>query len=86
MNCRFAGHGSGLQHILFRKIMKKKIKTVMFLFGCDSVRLHSTGLYSEMLGPHMYFLAAKWYNLMFVIIIQILFFISVVFYFFLVLL
>lgn len=41
--------------------MKKKIKPVMFLFGCESVSLQSAGSYSEMIGPHMHFTAAKWY-------------------------
>lgn len=51
-----------MQHILFRKILNEHVNTVMFLFGCDSVRLHSTGLYSEKTGSHLYFLAALWYN------------------------
>ncbi|XP_061395336.1 uncharacterized protein LOC133330955 [Musca vetustissima] len=58
-NCYvYAGHGSGLQYINGRNIAKFQMHCVVFLFGCDSSRLHSNGLYSELLGPHLYYHAA----------------------------
>ncbi|XP_023309030.2 separin [Lucilia cuprina] len=54
----YAGHGSGLQYINGRKITKHQMHCVVFLFGCDSSRLHSSGLYSELVGPHLYYQAA----------------------------
>lgn len=56
----YAGHGSGLQYINGRNITKQQMHSVVFLFGCDSSRLHSNGLYSELLGPHLYYQAAMW--------------------------
>lgn len=32
-----------------------KINAVVFLFGCDSVRLTSTGHHAEMTGSHLYY-------------------------------
>ncbi|XP_037939345.1 uncharacterized protein LOC119672386 [Teleopsis dalmanni] len=55
----YAGHGSGLQYIHGKYIAKQHMNCVVFLFGCDSSRLHSNGLYSEMVGPHLYYHAAK---------------------------
>ncbi|XP_075162614.1 extra spindle pole bodies like 1, separase [Haematobia irritans] len=58
-NCYvYAGHGSGLQYITGRNIAKLQMQCVVFLFGCDSSRLHSNGLYSELWGPHLYYHAA----------------------------
>lgn len=57
----YAGHGSGLQYISGRNIAKFQMHCVVFLFGCDSSRLHSNGLYSELLGPHLYYHAAMWW-------------------------
>uniref|UniRef100_A0A1I8NXC8 separase n=1 Tax=Stomoxys calcitrans TaxID=35570 RepID=A0A1I8NXC8_STOCA len=54
----YAGHGSGLQYINGRNIAKLQMQCVVFLFGCDSSRLYSNGLYSELWGPHMYYHAA----------------------------
>lgn len=54
----YCGHGSGLQYLNGRKISKLNMKCIVFLFGCDSVRLRSHGLHSEMAGSHLYYHAA----------------------------
>uniref|UniRef100_A0A1B0AGA0 separase n=1 Tax=Glossina pallidipes TaxID=7398 RepID=A0A1B0AGA0_GLOPL len=54
----YTGHGSGLQYINGRNIAKHVLRSVVFLFGCDSCRLHTTGLYSELIGAHLYYQAA----------------------------
>ncbi|XP_067613568.1 uncharacterized protein Sse isoform X2 [Eurosta solidaginis] len=55
----YAGHGSGLQYINGKHIARQQMNCVVFLFGCDSSRLHSNGLYSELIGSHLYYHAAK---------------------------
>nr|XP_014103772.2 separin isoform X1 [Bactrocera oleae] len=55
----YAGHGSGLQYINGKYIARQQMDCVVFLFGCDSSRLHSNGLYSELVGSHLYYHAAK---------------------------
>ncbi|XP_054084974.1 uncharacterized protein LOC105220867 [Zeugodacus cucurbitae] len=55
----YAGHGSGLQYINGKHIARQEMNCVVFLFGCDSSRLHSNGLYSELVGSHLYYHAAK---------------------------
>uniref|UniRef100_A0A1A9V1T3 separase n=1 Tax=Glossina austeni TaxID=7395 RepID=A0A1A9V1T3_GLOAU len=54
----YTGHGSGLQYINGRNIAKHILRSVVFLFGCDSCRLHTNGLYSELIGAHLYYQAA----------------------------
>ncbi|XP_020713893.1 separin isoform X2 [Ceratitis capitata] len=55
----YAGHGSGLQYLNGKHIARQQMNCVVFLFGCDSSRLHSNGLYSELVGSHLYYHAAK---------------------------
>uniref|UniRef100_A0A1A9VZZ7 separase n=1 Tax=Glossina brevipalpis TaxID=37001 RepID=A0A1A9VZZ7_9MUSC len=58
-NCYvYSGHGSGLQYVNGRKITKHQLNSVVFLFGCDSSRLNTSGLYSELIGAHLYYHAA----------------------------
>lgn len=52
---RFTGHGHGLQLLSGSKVSEMEINAVVFLFGCDSVRLTSTGLHAEMTGSHLYY-------------------------------
>ncbi|KAH8365950.1 hypothetical protein KR093_007596, partial [Drosophila rubida] len=51
----YAGHGSTLQYVSSRVIYRNRIKGVVFLFGCDSTRVMSTGLYSPLYGAHDYY-------------------------------
>ncbi|XP_053696023.1 uncharacterized protein LOC128743458 [Sabethes cyaneus] len=55
----YNGHGSGLQFIDGDTIIQHDIKSLIFLFGCDSVRLFPNGLFSEMSGSHLYYNIAK---------------------------
>jgi separase len=50
----YSGHGSGLQ-ILSDNVFKLKSRSVVFLFGCGSVGLQSTGLNNELTGVHNYY-------------------------------
>ncbi|XP_035896575.1 uncharacterized protein LOC118505201 [Anopheles stephensi] len=54
----YNGHGSGLQFMNGETLLQRNISCVTFLFGCDSVRLFSNGLFTEMTGTHMYYNAA----------------------------
>nr|XP_040226259.2 uncharacterized protein LOC120951549 [Anopheles coluzzii] len=54
----YNGHGSGLQFMNGETMLQRDINCVTFLFGCDSVRLYSNGLFTEMTGTHMYYNAA----------------------------
>ncbi|XP_049284936.1 separin isoform X2 [Anopheles funestus] len=54
----YNGHGSGMQFMNGETLLQRDINCVTFLFGCDSVRLHSNGLFTEMTGTHMYYNAA----------------------------
>lgn len=51
----YCGHGSGLQLTCCDNAYNLKTKAIVFLFGCGSVALSSTGLYSEMKGAHTYY-------------------------------
>lgn len=51
----YCGHGSGLQLALCDNVYKLKTKAVVFLFGCGSVSLTSTGLYSDLKGAHVFY-------------------------------
>ncbi|XP_062132257.1 LOW QUALITY PROTEIN: uncharacterized protein LOC133842958 [Drosophila sulfurigaster albostrigata] len=51
----YAGHGSSLQYVSSRVIYRNRIKGVVFLFGCDSTRVMSSGLYSPLYGAHDYY-------------------------------
>ncbi|EDV96795.1 separin isoform X2 [Drosophila grimshawi] len=51
----YAGHGSSLQYVSGRLIYRNRIKGVVFLFGCDSTRVLSSGLYSALYGAQDYF-------------------------------
>ncbi|XP_053679521.1 uncharacterized protein LOC128730493 [Anopheles nili] len=55
----YNGHGSGLQFMNGESLMQRDINCVTFLFGCDSVRLHSNGLFTEMTGSHLYYGSAR---------------------------
>lgn len=48
----YAGHGSGLANA---NIFNLKSKAIVFLFGCGSTGLVSTGLNSELKGAHVYY-------------------------------
>ncbi|XP_026849106.1 separin [Drosophila persimilis] len=54
----YAGHGSGLQYINGRAICRARVRSVVFLFGCDSTRMLGTGLYSALYGAHDYYQGA----------------------------
>ncbi|XP_050088595.1 uncharacterized protein LOC126572918 [Anopheles aquasalis] len=54
----YNGHGSGMQFAHGETLMQCDINCVTFLFGCDSVRLYSNGLFTEMSGSHLYYNAA----------------------------
>lgn len=49
----YCGHGSGLQ--MCDNNYSLKSKAVVFLFGCGSVSLSSTGLNSQMKGSHIFY-------------------------------
>ncbi|XP_064546091.1 uncharacterized protein Sse [Drosophila montana] len=51
----YAGHGSSLQYVSSRLIYRNRIKGVVFLFGCDSTRVLSSGLYSALYGAQDYY-------------------------------
>ncbi|ALC43161.1 Sse [Drosophila busckii] len=51
----YAGHGSTLQYISSSAIYRNLIKSVAFLFGCDSVRPLPTGLHSSLYGAQDYY-------------------------------
>lgn len=55
LNFRYAGHGSGLQYVNGRIICRARVRSVVFLFGCDSTRMLGTGLYSALYGAHDYY-------------------------------
>jgi hypothetical protein len=50
----YCGHGSGLT-ICADNVYNLKTKAVVFLFGCGSVALTSSGLNSELKGAHNYY-------------------------------
>lgn len=51
----YAGHGSTLQYVSRRLIYRNRIRGVVFLFGCDSTRVLSSGLYSPLYGAQDYY-------------------------------
>ncbi|KAL7732514.1 hypothetical protein ACLKA6_019154 [Drosophila palustris] len=51
----YAGHGSTLQYVSSRVIYRNRIRGIVFLFGCDSTRVLSTGLYSALYGAQDYY-------------------------------
>ncbi|CRK94179.1 CLUMA_CG007695, isoform A [Clunio marinus] len=51
----YCGHGSGLQLLSMDSVYNLKTKAVVFLFGCGSVGLTSSGLVSELTGAHSYY-------------------------------
>ncbi|XP_058061007.1 separin [Anopheles bellator] len=55
----YNGHGSGMQFMNGETLLQRDINCVTFLFGCDSVRLYSNGLFTELLGSHLYYNAAR---------------------------
>ncbi|XP_062562497.1 uncharacterized protein LOC134226005 isoform X2 [Armigeres subalbatus] len=55
----YNGHGTGLQFIDGETILQQDIKSLIFLFGCDSVRLFANGLFRDMAGSHLYYNIAK---------------------------
>lgn len=48
-----------MQFLHGETLMQRDINCVTFLFGCDSVRLYSNGLFTEMTGSHLYYNAAR---------------------------
>ena len=48
----YCGHGSGMQFAFTDEIHNLKSRAIVFLFGCSSVGLQSTGLCSELKGAH----------------------------------
>lgn len=50
----YSGHGSGLA-LLSDNVYSLKTKSVVFLFGCASTGLTSSGLNSELVGAHNYY-------------------------------
>lgn len=50
----YCGHGSGLS-ICADNVYNLKTKAIVFLFGCGSVALSSSGLNSELKGAHIYY-------------------------------
>lgn len=50
----YCGHGSGLS-ICTDNVYNLKTKAIVFLFGCGSVALTSSGLNSELKGAHIYY-------------------------------
>lgn len=51
----YCGHGSGLQMAFCENIYNLKTNAVVFLFGCSSVALNSSGLNSELKGAHTFY-------------------------------
>lgn len=51
----YCGHGSGLQLAFCDNVYNLKTKAIVFLFGCGSVALSSTGLCSDLKGSHVYY-------------------------------
>lgn len=51
----YCGHGSGLQLLSCEDVYNLKTKAIVFLFGCGSASLTSTGLNSELTGSHVYY-------------------------------
>lgn len=51
----YCGHGSGLQLSCCDNVYNLKTKAIVFLFGCGSTALTSTGLNSELTGAHVYY-------------------------------
>ena len=50
----YCGHGSGL-NICADNVYNLKTKAIVFLFGCGSVALSSSGLNSELKGAHIFY-------------------------------
>lgn len=50
----YCGHGSGLT-LCCDNVYNLKTRAIVFLFGCGSVALTSTGLNSELKGAHIYY-------------------------------
>jgi hypothetical protein len=50
----YSWHGSGINHSL-TNLYQLKSKAIVFLFGCGSTGLYSTGLSSELKGSHIYY-------------------------------
>ncbi|XP_065076038.1 uncharacterized protein Sse [Ochlerotatus camptorhynchus] len=55
----YNGHGTGLQFIDGETILQQDIRSLIFLFGCDSVRLFPSGIFREMAGSHLYYNIAR---------------------------
>ncbi|XP_055374981.1 uncharacterized protein LOC129607820 [Condylostylus longicornis] len=52
----YCGHGHGMDYLNPHKLHIAEIKNpVVFLFGCESVKLSSKTSYGEMTGEHLYF-------------------------------
>uniref|UniRef100_T1GBX4 separase n=1 Tax=Megaselia scalaris TaxID=36166 RepID=T1GBX4_MEGSC len=51
----YMGHGHGSQLLSGSKISEMNVNAVVFLFGCDSVRLTSMGHHAEMIASHIYY-------------------------------
>lgn len=51
----YCGHGSGLKINSCDNVFNLNTKAIVFLFGCGSVSLTSSGLCSELKGAHIYY-------------------------------
>lgn len=56
----YSGHGSGQQFLNPETIHEQKVNSVVFLFGCESVKLVSYGRSSEMIGIHLFYHYILW--------------------------
>lgn len=55
----FSGHSSSLQYFPYKAMKRLKTKSVLLLFGCESVAIQLPGAHYEPAVPHMYLHAAK---------------------------
>lgn len=56
----YSGHGSGQQFVNPETIQELDANSVVFLFGCESVKLVSYGQRSERLGIHLFYHYILW--------------------------
>lgn len=56
----YSGHGSGQQFVNPETMVQLDVNCVVFLFGCESVKLVSYGACSEMIGIHLFYHYILW--------------------------
>lgn len=54
----YSGHGSGIQYLQGEDIQKLRVRAVVMLFGCESVKLDNKGGYDELWSTFYYYLIA----------------------------